>query len=88
VIPRFSRYAPGLDARTSACGIHAVDLRSGAVVAGVTWPEGNQVFAVEWMESGMSAALPFRAGGRRGARQEEHLFYAYETADRRTSEVV
>jgi len=87
VLPRFKAYAPGLDVRTSVCGIHAVDLQSGAAVAGVTWPEGNQVFAVEWMERRVSAGLPFRAG-RRHARQEQDLFYAYETADRKTPEGV
>jgi uncharacterized protein (TIGR03032 family) len=88
VIPRFSQYAPGLDPRRSVCGVHAVDLRSGVLVAGVTWPEGNQIFAVDWIDGGVSSGLPFRAGARRQARQRSPLFYAYATADHKTSEDV
>jgi uncharacterized protein (TIGR03032 family) len=84
VIPRFSRYAPGLNPRTSVCGVHAVDLRSGTLVAGVTWPSGNQIFAVDWMDRHMSSGLPF--GGGRPHQTRSPLFYAYETAGGKPSE--
>src|SRR5262249_22603656 len=47
VLPRFRQYAPGLDIDTSVCGLHAVDAGSGAVLGSITWPYGNQIFAVE-----------------------------------------
>jgi uncharacterized protein (TIGR03032 family) len=54
VIPRFARYAPGLDADSSVCGIHAVDTRTGDTVASIVWPTGNQIFAVDWVPSSLA----------------------------------
>jgi uncharacterized protein (TIGR03032 family) len=74
VIPRFRRYAPGLDLDRSVCGVQAVDLRTGAIVASLTWPQGNQVFAVEAVPSSYSLGFPFRAGRRRQGAQIRALF--------------
>ena len=80
VIPRFRQYAPGLDVDRSMCGIHALDTRTGEVLGSLTWPEGNQVFAVELVESSFASGLPFalNAGKRRLARAQK-LFYSFET---------
>jgi uncharacterized protein (TIGR03032 family) len=51
IIPRFAHYAPGLDLAESTCGVHIVDTRTGEPVASLTWPNGNQVFAVDWVPS-------------------------------------
>ena len=80
VIPRFRAYAPGLDADTSVCGVHAVDATTGACLGGVVWPDGNQVFAVDWVHRRHTAALPLLASPRRARRRERDLFYAYEVA--------
>ncbi|MBI4550165.1 MAG: DUF4915 domain-containing protein [Candidatus Omnitrophica bacterium] len=77
VIPRFYRYAPGLDAKKSVCGVFAVDLRNGRTLGRVIWPEGYQIFALEWLPSKMTAGFPFRAGRRLEAR-EKKLFYAFQ----------
>jgi len=77
VLPRFSRYAPGLDLSRSVCAVHAVDLRSGRVLGSLEWPGGNQIFAVEWLDRTFSEGLPFPVGRRPGPRERD-LFYAFE----------
>jgi uncharacterized protein (TIGR03032 family) len=79
VIPRFSQYAPGLDVDKSVCGIHAVDLKSGAVLGSLTWPVGNQIFAIEWIPQSYSHGFPFLSGKR--LESEKRLFYAFSTQD-------
>lgn len=76
VIPRFSQYAPGLELERSICGVHALDTRSGMVVGSIVWPEGNQVFGVEWLPRSMSAGFPYSARGLR--RDPRAIFYAFQ----------
>jgi uncharacterized protein (TIGR03032 family) len=77
VIPRFRHYAPGLKVERSACGIHAVDIRSGEVVASLRWPYGNQIFAIEALPRDFTRGLPFHSG-RQSAVRARRLFYAYD----------
>jgi len=79
ILPRFRRYAPGLDADRSFCGVHAVDVRRGEVLGSLLWPAGNQIFAVDWVPVTMSRGFPFRAAGRRATARERTLFYTFET---------
>ncbi|HEY7063024.1 MAG TPA: DUF4915 domain-containing protein [Chloroflexota bacterium] len=76
VIPRFRQYAPGLAVEDSVCGVHAIDLKAGAVAGSLRWPRGNQIFALDWLPGAMSAGFPFKVGARR-TRREKGLFYAY-----------
>jgi hypothetical protein len=78
VIPRFSRYAPGLDGTRSICGIHAVHLKSGKVLGAVEWPAGNQVFAIDWISDRVSPGFLLRAERRRSS-QEIAFYYRYLT---------
>jgi hypothetical protein len=78
VIPRYRRYAPGLDVDASTCGVHAVSVASGRVLGSLEWPAGNQVFAIDWIARGRSAGFPFDARTRRHAR-ERAFFYSYLT---------
>jgi len=78
VIPRFSRYAPGLDGTRSICGIHAVNLKSGKVLGAVEWPAGNQVFAIDWISDRVSPGFLLRAERRRSS-QEIAFYYRYLT---------
>lgn len=81
VIPRFERYAPGLDVDQSRCGVHAVDTRSGEIIGSLIWPRGNQIFAVDWAPRSIVTGFPFStATGRDGARAKQ-LFYAFRTGD-------
>lgn len=79
VIPRFSQYAPGLDAGTSVCGLHAIDRRTGEIAGSLIWPSGNQIFAIEAVPSSVTTGFPF--GGRLPHRapddRDRALFYAW-----------
>jgi uncharacterized protein (TIGR03032 family) len=74
VLPRFRHYAPGLDARRSRCGVHAVELRTGRVLGSLLWPAGDQIFAIEWIQSSWSQGLPLPAADGR----TRDLFYAFK----------
>jgi uncharacterized protein (TIGR03032 family) len=76
VIPRFARYAPGLEVATARCGVAAVSLRSGEVLGSLEWPIGNQVFAIDWIDRRASLGFPFFVRRRR-QRLEPALFYSY-----------
>jgi len=79
VLQRFQQYAPGLDIDRCSCGVHVVDLETGALTASLTWPAGDQIFALEWMPNSTTRGLPFTPGGARWGRRERMLFYAYAT---------
>ncbi|MFP5375187.1 MAG: DUF4915 domain-containing protein [Acidimicrobiia bacterium] len=79
VIPRFRRYAPGLDVDASVCAVHALDVETGADLGSLVWPYGNQVFALDWLPSPLTSGFPFSAG-RRGRARERNLFYGFTTA--------
>lgn len=81
VIPRFRQYAPGLDVDASVCGVHAVDIRSGELLGGLVWPQGNQIFALDWAPADKIVGFPFSASRRNAARQIKSFFYAYRTTE-------
>jgi uncharacterized protein (TIGR03032 family) len=80
VIPRFRQYAPGLDVDKSRCGVHVVDVKTGAVLGSLVWPQGNQIFALDWVPSSLSRGFAF-ASGSRPSEQERRLFYAFKTGN-------
>src|SRR5207302_9252278 len=76
VIPRFRQYAPGLDVDASVCGVHAVEVKTGRALGSLTWPAGNQIFAIDWINRSAATGFPFAAGARRTVK-EKALFYCY-----------
>lgn len=78
VIPRYSRYAPGLQVSTSKCAIHAVSCKTGAVLGSLEWPQGNQIFAIDWMPASETTGFPFEVRSR-NADRETALFYTFVT---------
>jgi uncharacterized protein (TIGR03032 family) len=78
IIPRFARYAPGLDYAQSRCGVHAVCLKTGRVLASLEWPKANQIFAIDWISTSVSSGFVFQAPRRRTS-QELGVFYRYLT---------
>lgn len=78
VIPRYARYAPGLEASASVCAVHAVSCTTGRRLGSLEWPSGNQVFAVDWIHSRQSLGLPFDARAR-DRQREIAFFYTYLT---------
>ena len=83
VLPRFRQYAPGLDLERSVCGVHAVDTQRGTILGSLTWPLGNQIFAVEWLPSELASGFPFQAGEKRAIRRDMRLFSAFLTGPTR-----
>jgi uncharacterized protein (TIGR03032 family) len=79
VIPRFYRYAPGLDVRSSLCGVYAVHIESGQVLGSLTWPYGSQIFAVDWISNNAAGGFPFVVKDRRRSARIKKLFYLYST---------
>ena len=77
VIPQFSSYAPGLNVDSSVCGVHAIDLRNGAILGSFTWSFGNQIFAIDWLPSEATRGLPYSADDPK--RDRKTLFYTFAT---------
>ena len=78
VIPKFARYAPGLDCSQSHCGVHAVSCVTGKILASLEWPLGNQVFAMDWISDRDSAGFVFQWPQRKHP-EEIAFFYRYLT---------
>ena len=78
VIPRYARYAPGLDCTRSICGVHAVCTKTGRLLGSITWPSGNQVFAMDWIADTASQGLVFNSAGRDLA-DDTAFFYGFLT---------
>jgi uncharacterized protein (TIGR03032 family) len=77
IIPRFSNYAPGVDMASSRCAVHAIDVKSGAILGSLEWPEGNQIFAIDWLPATVSSGFPFALPRtRKRSEKEKKLFYA------------
>ena len=83
MIPKFRRYAPGLDIDGSLCGLHAVDTSSGRVLGSLVWPYGNQIFGLDWAPFGMTSGFPFDVGKRSQSARTKKLFYAFSTTTRK-----
>jgi uncharacterized protein (TIGR03032 family) len=83
VIPRFAHYAPGLDVHRSVCGVHALDARSGARLASIVWPAGNQIFDVAVLPRACTLGFPALAGRRRSGRAVRSFFFSYSIPDPR-----
>jgi len=78
VIPRFARYAPGIDVDSASCGVYAIEAESGRVLGSYVWPWGNQLFAIELMERSWSQGLPYEVGRGRGHAAAKRLFYDFD----------
>ena len=78
VIPRFTNYAPGLEADKSVCGIFALDTNSGKILGSIMWEYGNQVFSVDWIDGKTSKGFPFIAGVKRAFKKQRLLFYTFK----------
>jgi len=79
ILPRFRHYAPGLEPGRCVCAVHVLDTRTGRVLGSLTWPYGNQIFAVEPVPRSLTAGLPLRAGRRGTGRRERGLFSGFVT---------
>jgi hypothetical protein len=76
IIPKYARYAPGLDAASSVSAIHAVSCKTGELLGSLEWPYGNQIFSIDWMRADVTTGFPFEVPVRR-TKRETVLFYSY-----------
>jgi hypothetical protein len=80
IIPRFRQYAPGLDVEKGLCGLHAVDARDGRILGSLVWPDGNQIFAVDWISRDVTCGFPFLMRETKAtAARLKKIFYAFKT---------
>jgi uncharacterized protein (TIGR03032 family) len=84
VIPRFERYAPGLNVRATECGVHAIDPRTGQILGSLIWPHGNQIFSIDWLPVGVSTGFPFTPGAMNKPAYT-NFFYSFQTSTHRNS---
>ena len=82
VLPRFRRYAPGLERSASVCGVHAVDTRSGKTLGSLMWPHGDQIFGIEPAPRRFTSGFPFPVGRPRALARIRKLFYSFSCEDR------
>jgi uncharacterized protein (TIGR03032 family) len=68
VLPKYAHYAPGLKPQECRTAVHIVDLKAGRVRGSITWPAGNQLFAIEVVSRKLTVGFPFVSpvAGKRG----------------------
>jgi hypothetical protein len=64
--------------RKSFCGIHAIDITTGRLKGSIIWPNGNQIFSLDWIKTGKASALPFVIKGRRSMEKDKRFFYSFD----------
>jgi hypothetical protein len=77
ILPRFHRYAPGLRPERCVCGIHALERKTGKILGSYRWPQGNQIFAIEWLPSSVTCGFPFQGTGKIAFNRAARLFYSH-----------
>jgi len=82
VLPRFRRYAPGLDARSSRCGIYAFRWKTGEVLGSVVFPAGNQIFGLEALPAARTQGFAFTARPGEAMDAAQALYYAFDAPRR------
>jgi uncharacterized protein (TIGR03032 family) len=75
VIPKYHRYAPGLDPDRCECALHAIDVRKGSLLGSMVWPAGNQIFAIEGLPAEVTPGFPFSADSARNPKRRVELFF-------------
>jgi hypothetical protein len=76
VLPGYSSYAPGLRNKRQCCGLVAIDTQSGEILGKLTWPQGNQIFGVEWIDQSLAAGFLYQSI-QPGKKRHQDLHYRY-----------
>jgi len=58
VTPGYERYAPGVDAATSRCGIVAIHRPSGSLEAELWWPDGHEIYDIQVLPGVIKPTFP------------------------------
>ncbi len=77
VIPKYKRYAPGL-ANQDICGVYAFDVKKAKILGSISWPYGNQIFAIDWLSSRLTPGFIFEQVKELNERSRD-IFYSYRT---------
>jgi hypothetical protein len=77
VLERFSHYAPGIKDKEQACGIFAVSLKTGKVIGSVTWPYGNQIFGIDFLNSNKNIGFAYNKA-ESSLQAHKDQFYKYK----------
>jgi uncharacterized protein (TIGR03032 family) len=60
VLPRFRQYAPGIKTEAQTCAIVAIDTVTGNVLGDIKFPYGNQIFAIDFIDSTIAKGFAFQ----------------------------
>lgn len=82
VLPKYAHYAPGLQAGRQCCGLVALCLRTRRVLGSLTWPSGNQIFAIEWADAALSQGFPLQHI-RPDQKRDREQHYRYQAHERK-----
>jgi len=78
VLPRFKKYAPGIKkSLKKGSYIYAIDLSENKIIGSVYFPEGDQIFAIEGLKSGVSDGFFYKKIGKH-EEEESKVFYKYK----------
>jgi uncharacterized protein (TIGR03032 family) len=77
VLPQYTQYAPGIEAKKSKSGIVAFNMETGKIEAGITFPYGNQIFGIEALPNSVAAHL-FGSSIYRYPGIMKSIFYKYK----------
>ncbi len=59
------------------CGVYAIDMKTGNILGSLTWPYGNQIFAIDYILSTITQG--FLATSVRECTDEEYeTFFRYQ----------
>lgn len=61
VLPRFRHYAPGIKTKRHTCSVVAVNLRTEKIIGSISFPYGNQIFAIDYLQYAQCKGFPFRS---------------------------
>jgi uncharacterized protein (TIGR03032 family) len=81
VIPQYQQYAPGLDFEYCTCAVTALDLWSHEITGTIAWPNGNQIFGLDWAMQGEMSGFPIDAQPLR-TNDTKGMFYVMNWASR------
>jgi uncharacterized protein (TIGR03032 family) len=70
VLPRFKKYAPGINTTNQVCSILAFELKTGKKIGEIIFPYGNQIFAIDYFNSSYCKGFPFLSIKKNGREKE------------------
>ena len=63
ILPRFRNYAPGITSTNQTCSVVVIDTSKNTVVASLQWPNGNQIFSIDFIPNDITSGFPFMTTG-------------------------